>query len=734
MNMNKYRLLWILILCTGSVMATSLNDLEEVNFPLNSHVVVDAYQGLEVLAEVMKKHPELSLTITGYTDSSGTKPYNAQLATKRAESVKAHLLQMGVASAQIEAIGFGKEHYKADNTNREGRFINRRCELTLYEQVNGQAVKVSVPRLMELFLGKENIALIELPEKVEKVGVAQAESHESLLQKLNELQAGQEALKQQLAAEKTTNVAEENVPSSRRVTVSAPMGQYGSVSVDAGDDDYDEFSWRVRGDFFRPLTASVALQARGEWYESDWMREGGLDAAMVYQQGMFKAGAVLSGKHVSQEGWDSAFLGQGALVVNLQFEKGHIGAFATAGFSDGDVVLTEQMDLTYTRETYLQVVDQVGLQFGVVLGNAVLLSGSAASLDTDLGADTSFDLNVEWWVKDNWSLYLTGSMNRNLITNEDNNRYALGFRLGQWRYRSGLDQNGVTPIDIPTIKYEVLTRMMRTGNTAPVAEAGANQTEVAEGLVTLDGSASYDPEGDSLSYTWVQTAGTLVELEDAHSAVASFMGVAGQAYTFMLTVRDTYGETSSDLVHIVMEEAEVELLEPMIAFFTATPRQVLSGDLVNLHWQTQYADTVSIEPMGQVNPSGSTVIQPRETVVLVLTATNAVGSVSETVTIEVTQPEVEEPNTFPIAVAGRDQFRGTEGVVMLDGSYSFDPDGDTLSYRWIVIYSTQPITLSDPTSPTPSFEAQSGSNYLFRLVVTDGRGGIDQDDVLVKVF
>ncbi len=59
-------------------------------------------------------------------------------------------------------------------------------------------------------------------------------------------------------------------------------------------------------------------------------------------------------------------------------------------------------------------------------------------------------------------------------------------------------------------------------NTAPVANAGANASVDELGSVTLDGSASTDADGDSLTYLWTQTGGTAVTLTNATSVQASF--------------------------------------------------------------------------------------------------------------------------------------------------------------------------------------------------------------------
>jgi hypothetical protein len=72
--------------------------------------------------------------------------------------------------------------------------------------------------------------------------------------------------------------------------------------------------------------------------------------------------------------------------------------------------------------------------------------------------------------------------------------------------------------------------------------------------VSLDGSGSSDPDGDTLTYSWTQTAGTQVTLNDANSASPSFtapdVDSNGDTLTFELTVDDGNGHTATDTVNI----------------------------------------------------------------------------------------------------------------------------------------------------------------------------------------
>lgn len=106
---------------------------------------------------------------------------------------------------------------------------------------------------------------------------------------------------------------------------------------------------------------------------------------------------------------------------------------------------------------------------------------------------------------------------------------------------------------------EVAYETAATTNEAPLADAGANQTVVSQSSVTLNGSGSSDPEGQSLTYQWRQTSGTLVSLSRATTIRPTFTApiVTNQATTlaFELTVTDSGGLSSSDTCLVLVEPA-----------------------------------------------------------------------------------------------------------------------------------------------------------------------------------
>ena len=101
-------------------------------FETNSfNLKLEAKQKLDAYADYMKKHPQVKVKITGYTDDRGAAAYNQQLSEKRAKAVKQYLESQGIEANRVTAEGKGEANPVADNNTREGRAKNRRVELEI---------------------------------------------------------------------------------------------------------------------------------------------------------------------------------------------------------------------------------------------------------------------------------------------------------------------------------------------------------------------------------------------------------------------------------------------------------------------------------------------------------------------------------------------------------------------------------------------------------------------------
>ncbi|AIC14281.1 PKD domain-containing protein [Nitrososphaera viennensis] len=100
-------------------------------------------------------------------------------------------------------------------------------------------------------------------------------------------------------------------------------------------------------------------------------------------------------------------------------------------------------------------------------------------------------------------------------------------------------------------------------NSAPVANAGPDQTVVLGSTVTLDGTGSSDPDsGDTLTYTWSQNSGPIsVALNTANPAKPTFTATPAGTYVFELKVKDSIGAQSTpDTIVVTVVSAPVATL------------------------------------------------------------------------------------------------------------------------------------------------------------------------------
>ena len=90
-----------------------------------------AARKIDQLAQFLMEHPDRRVRIEGFTDSVGTDSYNEDLSQRRADAVKAVLINRGIEPSRIGTEGYGKAYPVANNNDSGGRQLNRRVEVVI---------------------------------------------------------------------------------------------------------------------------------------------------------------------------------------------------------------------------------------------------------------------------------------------------------------------------------------------------------------------------------------------------------------------------------------------------------------------------------------------------------------------------------------------------------------------------------------------------------------------------
>ncbi len=99
-----------------------------VQFDFDKAVVKPEFHDhLRGVANFLKTYPNTKITLDGHTDWTGAEAYNLGLSERRAESVKAYLVdKFGITGSRLTTRGYGESRPSATNDTRQGRMQNRR--------------------------------------------------------------------------------------------------------------------------------------------------------------------------------------------------------------------------------------------------------------------------------------------------------------------------------------------------------------------------------------------------------------------------------------------------------------------------------------------------------------------------------------------------------------------------------------------------------------------------------
>ena len=111
----------------------------EVLFDYNEYYLrEEAKVMLDELVEMMKGQAQVTVLLTGHTDSRGSEAYNSVLSLQRAKSVAAYMAERGIAASRIQTKGFGYAQlvnscFKGVTCTEEEHQLNRRVEFLFSE-------------------------------------------------------------------------------------------------------------------------------------------------------------------------------------------------------------------------------------------------------------------------------------------------------------------------------------------------------------------------------------------------------------------------------------------------------------------------------------------------------------------------------------------------------------------------------------------------------------------------
>jgi len=100
-------------------------------------------ENLATIAGILLVYKDPKLVVEGHTDNQGSRELNQKLSEDRAANVKNYLIEKNVAADRLTSVGRAFDVPVADNSTKEGRSKNRRVELIIQDNIEGEAAAPS---------------------------------------------------------------------------------------------------------------------------------------------------------------------------------------------------------------------------------------------------------------------------------------------------------------------------------------------------------------------------------------------------------------------------------------------------------------------------------------------------------------------------------------------------------------------------------------------------------------
>lgn len=123
----------------------TVSENEQFNLPVihfeldRAQLSEEGEQALDKVVLLLKKNPEVSVDISGHTDSRGPASYNLKLSQERMDAVIAYLNNAGISKSRLIGKGFGESQLKNGckdgvECSEQEHALNRRTEIRVYKK------------------------------------------------------------------------------------------------------------------------------------------------------------------------------------------------------------------------------------------------------------------------------------------------------------------------------------------------------------------------------------------------------------------------------------------------------------------------------------------------------------------------------------------------------------------------------------------------------------------------
>ena len=270
-------------------------------------------------------------------------------------------------------------------------------------------------------------------------------------------------------------------------------------------------------------------------------------------------------------------------------------------------------------------------------------------------------------------------------------------------------------------------------NTAPAANAGADQLIALPSTATLRGEVSDDgyPRGSQLTFTWSGPAS--VTFADAHAKNTTATFASAGTYTLTLTATDGALTTSDEVVITVDPANTAPVVNAGTDQLIALPSTAsLSGEVSDDGYPRgsqltfTWSGTASVTFADAHAKNTTATFASAGTYTLTLTATDGALTMNDEVVIT-----VDPQNSAPLVNAGEDQLIALPSTAALSGEVSDDgyPRGSQLTFTWSGPAS---VTFADTHAQATTATFAAAGTYTLTLTATDG-ALTTSDEVVIAV-